>query len=382
MVRKVGHGENTGRVIRLSKPGFSPETINEIRAVLGSGNLVQGQKVRQFEQILESYLDARHVIAVSSGTAALHISLCALGIGEGDGVIVPAFTFPAVANVVELAGAVPVFVDISLSDFCLDCEKIEAAVTPATKAIIPVHQFGNPVNFEAIWAIAHNHSLEVIEDAACALGTIASRRRAGALGQLGCLSFHPRKIITTGEGGAVVTNDNDLANKLRLLRNHGLDQKDQRNDFPIPGFNFRLTEIQAVLGIDGLRQINATLEHYTDQAGIYNGILNADLFAPEKGYDDGHMPNYQTYFRVLKTAGIRNRVIGALRKAGIESNHGAYAIPGLSHYQHKYNLEPVSYAFATLAYQQGIALPIGPHLSEEDCQWIANTFNQIIQHEL
>ena len=190
-------------MIRLAKPEFSDETIRSVLSVIKSGDLVMGEYVSKVEQFLESYLNVENAVLVSSGTAALHLSLLSLGIGAGDEVIVPAFTFPATANMVEAVGAKPVFVDIALDDFCIDCEKIEASISSKTKAIIPVHAFGQPANMEAVLDIAKCHGLFVIEDAACALGAEFENVKVGAYGDLGCFSFHPRKAITTGEGGGL-----------------------------------------------------------------------------------------------------------------------------------------------------------------------------------
>ena len=173
-------------MIKLSKPYFSTDAILKVSEILASGNLVQGEYVLKFEESLKQYLGAGHVIVVSNGTAALHLSLIALGIGPGDEVIVPAFTFPATANVVELVGARPVFVDITTDDFCMDTRQIEQAVTPRTRAIMPVHEFGQSAKMDDIMDIARRHNLLVVEDAACALGTEFSGKKAGTFGVLGC----------------------------------------------------------------------------------------------------------------------------------------------------------------------------------------------------
>lgn len=211
-------------MIRLTRPYIPDEAIEKCIEVLRSGNLVQGLYAEKFEQAISDYLDVKHAMVVSSGTAALHLSLIALGIGPGDEVIVPAFSFPATANVVELVGAKPVFVDIKLDDFCIDASFIESVITNNTKAIIPVHEFGMPANMKPVLKLAEKYKLFIIEDAACALGAEYENRKAGAFGNLGCFSFHPRKAITTGEGGVVVTNDISLAEKIRAIRNHGIEK--------------------------------------------------------------------------------------------------------------------------------------------------------------
>ena len=209
-------------IIRLAKPNISSNAIDEIADVFKSGFLVQGKKVAEFEKNLANYFNVKNAICVSSGTAALHLSLIALNIKQGDEVIVPAFTFPATANVVELVGAKPVFVDINLNDFCIDISEIESKITEKTKAIIPVHEFGQVAKIHEIIEIAKKYNLKVVEDAACAFGAEYNYKKIGTFGDTGCFSFHPRKAITTGEGGVILTNNEYIVERLFALRNHGI----------------------------------------------------------------------------------------------------------------------------------------------------------------
>jgi len=199
--------------IPLMVPDIKPDDIKAVTDVLQTGMLIQGKQVALFEQDVARYLNVKHAIAISNGTATLHLALIAAGIGQGHEVIVPALSYVATANVVELVGATPVFVDIDLQTFNIDVSKIESAITPKTKAIIPVHEFGLLANMELLMPIAIKHNLIVIEDAACALAASVGCQFAGTFGTLGSFSFHPRKAITSGEGGMLITNDDALEKK-------------------------------------------------------------------------------------------------------------------------------------------------------------------------
>jgi perosamine synthetase len=213
---------STSDFIPLMVPDIQQQDIDAVVAVLQSGMIIQGTKVEELEKNIAKYLGVAHAIAVSSGTATLHLALVALGIGRGDEVIVPAFSYIATANVVELVGAKPVFVDID-SSFNIDINLIEQAISPATKAIIPVHEFGLACDIREICETAKKFNLKVIEDAACALGATQNEKFVGTFGNVGSFSFHPRKAITSGEGGMLVTNDDEIARKVRILRNHGIE---------------------------------------------------------------------------------------------------------------------------------------------------------------
>ncbi len=223
---------------------------------------LQGEKVREFEDLLSEYLGVRYCVVVNSGTSALYLALLSLGIGEDDWVITTSYSFVATANVIELIKAKPIFIDIDINDFNISIDILEKTLKDfdkknllkKVKAIIPVHLFGFPVN-PYIYDLAKRYGIWVLDDAAGALGTKINEIFIGNFADLTCFSFHPRKIITTGEGGCIVTNNPEIYNKLILLRNHGLVFEDNRVDLFLPGFNFRLTEFQAVLGIIQLKKI-------------------------------------------------------------------------------------------------------------------------------
>lgn len=244
--------------IPIARTSLTDEEINSVLEPLQTGWLVQGPKVKEFEEKWSAFTGAEHSIAVTSCTTAMHLSLAALGFGPGDEAIVPAFTWISTANVVEHLGGTVVFCDIDLDTFNIDPEQIESKITTRTKAILPVHLFGLAANMDAINAIAKQHKLWVVEDSACGFGSRYLDTHVGNLGDTGCFSFHPRKAITTGEGGMVTTNSDELALKIRMLRDHGAAMSDlQRHlgpkpyllaDHPEAGFNQRMTDIQAALG--------------------------------------------------------------------------------------------------------------------------------------
>jgi len=363
-------------MIKLAKPFIPEKAINAVVEVLKSGNLVQGKYVKQFEKKLEEYLNVENAVVVSSGTAALHLALMALEIGQGDEVIVPAFTFPATANVVELVGAKPVFVDITLDDFCIDTSKIEEVITKRTKVIMPVHEFGQAAKMDDILEISKKHNLKIIEDAACALGTEYDGKKAGTFGSAGCFSFHPRKAITTGEGGAIVTKDSVLAKKLRSLRNHGIDKVQNKIDFFYTGLNYRMTDFQAALGLYQLEIIDELINKRIEQAAMYDSLLSdTEWIKTPSIYSDRKMV-YQTYHVLLNNNIDRNKFIRYLQKEGIETNIGAQAVHLQSYYSLKYSESNHQLNNARNAFLNGFALPIGIHLIGGNIKHIASQLTQ------
>jgi len=359
------------KILRLAKPNISQDAINEVAEVLKSGFLVQGKKIVKFETELANYLNVKNAICVTSATSALHLSLLALDVKQGDEVIVPAFTFPTTANVVELVGAKPVFVDINLNGFCINTSKIEEKITKKTKAIIPVHEFGQAADIDKIIEIAKKHNLKVIEDAACALGAEFNNKKAGTFGDTGCFSFHPRKAITTGEGGVVVTNNKQIAEKIRALRNHGIVYKDEKIDFKYAGLNYRMTDFQAVLGIHQLKEIEEDIAHRLNLAYEYDKYLikTNRIKTPFHLLNTKHV--YQTYHIILDKKIDRDILIKSLKEKGVETNLGAQALNCLTYYQQKYGFKDSDFPVATRSYKHGLALPIGRHITAENVRMIS-----------
>lgn len=366
-------------MIKLSDPRLPEAAISRAVDVLRAGNLIQGKEVESFEDSIRQYIDVKHAVVVSSGTAALHLALLSLGIGPGDEVIVPAFSFAATANVVERVGATPVFVDISPDDFCIDTSQIEQAISIRTRCIMPVHEFGQPVEWEELRRISLKYSLPVIEDAACALGASYGGVKCGALGKIGCFSLHPRKAITTGEGGVLTTNDDVLATKLRRLRNHGIERSPERIDFVIAGLNYRLTEFQAAIGVCQMSLLEEYILKRQTLASVYDEILGNSKHLRIPSQFQIRRMVYQTYHVVLNEEEDRTRIISALRNRGIESSVGAQAIHALTYYQEKYSLPNSEYPNAYRAYTHGLALPMGHHLDSSDVVTVANSLLEVLE---
>ena len=246
--------------IKLASPHFNEDDIKDIVGVIKSGNLVQGKKVLELERKICEYIGVSECIAVTNGTSSLHLILESLNIGEGDEVIIPAFSYIATANAVEIVGAKPIFVDIDINSFNIKIDLIEENITNKTKAIMIVHEFGLCADMIEINEMCKKHNIFLIEDAACALGAKQNNMFSGSVGIAGSFSFHPRKAITSGEGGAIVTNDKELALKLRALRNHGIDsQNKSKLDFIHAGYNCRMTDIQAAMLIPQIGRIDNIL---------------------------------------------------------------------------------------------------------------------------
>lgn len=325
-------------MIKLSVPSIGDEECSAVERVLRSGQLVHGEECEMFERELAEYLACQDVIVVSSGTAALHLALVALGIGLGDAVIVPDFTFPATINVVELVGARPILVDVDENNYNILVGEIRRVLEEwqgpeRIKAIMPVHEFGCPAEMTAIMQIAKEFGLLVIEDAACGLGAEHNKQKVGTFGDLGCFSFHPRKAITTGEGGAIATNDSKLADVLRIVRNHGIQRSKSNMDFILPGFNYRLTNFQAALGRVQLAKFNNWLLERNKIQKIYREAFK-DLPIVLPAEVTGHA--WQTFMIILPERYNRTEIISMFRGNGIETNLGAQGLHCQSYYKERY----------------------------------------------
>ena len=369
----------TDRLIKLAHPTIPESAIERAVAVLRSGALVQGRCVQELEAELCKYIGVSFAVVVSSGTAALHLALLASDIGPGDEVIVPAFTFPATANAVVLTGAIPVAVDISLDDFNIDPLNLEVAVTSRTRAILPVHEFGLPADMVVLTDIAKKRNLTVIEDAACALGAEIDGRRVGSTGNLTCFSFHPRKAITSGEGGVVVTNDFAAAERLRSLRNHGITTQDGRMDIAEAAPNYRMTDFQAALAIEQLATLDTQIEYREKVSQSYDRLMrnNPDISPPQ--HIPGRRHVYQTYHVLVNELVDRDALIAAMRARGVEVNFGAWALNLLTLYRNRFDFHPDAYPNAVRAFNSGLALPIGAHLSLGDTEMVVRTLTECLE---
>ena len=373
--------------IPISRTDLSETEINSVLEPLGTGWLVQGPKVREFEEKWSAFTEARNSIAVTSCTSALHLSLAALGFGSGDEAIVPAFTWISTANVIEHLGGKVVFCDIDLKSFNLDLDQIESKISPNTKAILPVHLFGLPVNMEPVLALAKKHDLWVVEDAACGFGSRFKEKHVGTFGHTGCFSFHPRKAITTGEGGMITTDDDLLAEKLRRLRDHGAAMTDlQRHlgprpyllaDHPEAGYNHRMTDLQGALGAAQMYRAGDIVAKRQSLARKYDQAFESLgwLRTPLVHHDQEH--GYQSYpclfmpleierGNITETNHLRNQWMDHLQKNGISTRPATHAVHLLNFYQEKYQLKPEDFPNAYAADQCSISLPLFHGLTEEE----------------
>jgi dTDP-4-amino-4,6-dideoxygalactose transaminase len=341
-------------VIKLIKPRLSQSEIQAVIQVLESGMLVSGPVVREFELNLAQYVGARHVICVSSGTAALHLALLAAGIKQQDEVLVSSYTFPATANVVENMGAVPIFIDCKPGGVNLDIQDLERHIGPQTKAIMAVHAFGFPADMDSINKLAAKYKLTVIEDAACALGSKYKSRFCGTLGDIGAFSFHPRKLLTTGEGGAVVVRDEIAAGLVMSLRNHGYDDGDYR----YPGFNYRMTDFQAALGLSQLSTYADFIEERKRLAHQLSLLLGRFHWLEVIEAEPGTDPNNQTFLIRLAENIDRKSFIDYLATRNIEATIGTYCVPLTHYYRVRYGYRPEEFPRSFEAYNRLVSLPL------------------------
>jgi len=355
-------------VIRLTVPEIGDEDVQAVVDTLRSGYLVQGPRVAEFEARLAAYTGARHAVAVTNCTAALHLALSALGVERGDQVVTSTYSWPATANVIALIGAEPVFVDIDPRTFNMvpNSAARALAASPRAKALLPVHAFGQLADMPALVEIAAAAGVPVLEDAACALGATIDGVQAGRFGDAGCFSFHPRKAVTTGEGGAVVTESDAIARRIRTLRNHGQDPLALSADFVEPGHNVRLTEMQGALGVTQLAKFDRILAARRAGAAHYDRLFaGTAVLPPAAPQPDAH--TYQSYVVLLprEVAPHRAALIAGLREAGIESTIGTYRMPLIRYFRDQGYREgdfPVTDDIAACA----LTLPLHARLSLEE----------------
>jgi perosamine synthetase len=362
-------------------PDLEDAEIEAAASVLRNGYLVQGERVREFEAALASTLGVSHVVAVSSGTAALYLAMKVLGIRHGDAVAVPAYTWPATANVVALVGAEPVFVDIDMGSLGMNVRALEATLARDSriKAVMPVHPFGRMVEMEALTKTARDAEALIVEDAACALGASLTGRAAGAWGVMGCLSFHPRKVVTTGEGGAIATEDGSIARELRMLRNHGLDPDVKQPEFAIAGYNLRLTEFQAALGTGQVRRLDGILAHRRSLAATYDSCFQGTDIVPLSPLEPASH-TYQSYVVLLPDCSSRDRdrVIASMRARGIETTIGTYHVPMISYYRKRYGYVPGDFPVTDDASRRALTLPLHRDLDRETARHIGITLLEVV----
>jgi len=323
-------------MIRLVKPYISFEEVEaEFREIFESGWFTRGKHVAAFADGIRRYTGARHACLTTSATTALWMCLRLLEIGPGDEVIVSDFSFPATANVVEDVGATPVFADVSMDTFNMLSEELERKITPRTRAVIFVDALGNPSGIHTILKICRQHGIPLVEDAACAIGSSENGVRCGNISDLTCFSFHPRKLLTTGEGGAITTNRDDWAKKLEIKLAHGAVLENGKFDFVDYGYNFRLPELQAVMGIKQLAKLDAIVRDRNLIRDAYDQALEPLGFRGQRT-TEGVVHNVQSLVFRVPVRGDRDELIAKLKDKGIETTLGTYCLSGTSCYRGKY----------------------------------------------
>lgn len=374
--------------IPLTSPFFGHEELDMVKKCLDSKWVTQGPFVAEFEKRMSARHKVEYALATTSCTAALHLATLALGLGLGDEVVVPAYTWVTSANAVEYVGAKAVFADIDLNTFNLNPAALEAAITPRTKAIVAVHLFGLPAPMDEINTIARRHNLYVIEDAACATGSAYNGLPVGGLGTIGCFSFHPRKIITTGEGGMLTTNHKEFSDLAASFRNHGCEA------LPSPGpgkmarpydmshvvrigYNLRLSDIQGAIGVAQMDRLEGLLAERRSWAARYNAAFadSEDFilpFVPDKCFH-----TYQSYVVRLRDGGKkrRDRVMDELAEKGIWTRPGTHAVHRLDVYRERYGLRAEQFPMACQGEDETITLPIFPGMTDDNFDYIMSNLH-------
>lgn len=376
------------RNIPISLPSTGQEEWEAVKKPIMSGWLTSGPKVREFEEMFAEKHKVKYALAVTSATTALHLALVALDIGPGDEVIVPAFTWVSTANVVLHQGAEVVFCDVDPKTFNIDPVQLSEKITSKTKAIMAVHLFGLCADMDAIRLVAPG--IPIIEDGACAAGASYKGQPAGGLGIMGCFSFHPRKSVTTGEGGMITTNDDRLAEKLSIFRNHGASvSEEQRHhgaqpyilpDFDVCGYNYRMTDLQGAIGIVQLAKLDQFIAERKGWANYYREQL-ADLeWFSLPQFSDDYTHGWQSYVTMVdesKSPMSRNEIMQKLQDMGISTRPGTHAVHMLGFYSKKYGLQPTDFPGAQASNDFSMAIPLHNRMTLEDFEYVVESLKSL-----
>ena len=377
------------RRVAISAPATGEEEWQACREPLLSGWLTQGPKVAAFEKAFAERHQVAHAIAVTSCTTALHLALAAVGVGPGDEVIVPAFTWVATANAVLYCGATPVLADVDRITYNIDVDSVARKVTPRTRALIAVHLFGRCADVDALRAVLPA-GVALVEDAACAAGAAWQGRPVGTLGTVAAFSFHPRKSVTTGEGGMVTTNDTQLARRVDQMRNHGATvSEEQRHSGPRPyllpefdilGYNYRMTDLQGAVGLVQLRKLDTFIDERARWAAWYRDALDGIpwLRLPDEPRGIRHgWQAFVTYVDPQRAPASRNDIMQRLEEQGIATRPGTHAVHMLAYYRERFVLSAADFPGARDCAEQTMAIPLHNRMSAEDYEYVAACLRQI-----
>jgi perosamine synthetase len=369
----ISSADKSRLAIPMVKPIIESDEIEAVNVVLKSGNLVQDKIVREFEEAFAAFIGTEYAVAVSSGTAALHVALLAYGVGKGDEVITSAFSFISTANCILFTGGKPVFADIDMATFNVTADSISEKITPRTKVIMPVHLYGQCCDMKPIMRLAERYGIPVIEDSCQAHGAEFGGKKAGSFGT-GCFSFYPTKNMTTGEGGMITTNDKTIAEKARLIRSHG--QK-ERYFHETLGFNFRMTDIAAAIGIHQLSKLEKLNRKRIDNAGhLTEGLNNIKGLLPPFTHPGAKHVFHQYTVRVTGEYGIsRDKLMARLASRGIASQI-YYLLPIYRQplYQ-KLGYDDNLIGVETIA-AEVLSLPVHPSLTRKELEYIIHTLEE------
>ena len=383
--------------IPITRPFFDERDRAALLEPLETGWVVQGPFVHRFEQKFAAFTGARFAAATSSCTAALHLAVAALGLEKGQEVIVPAFTWVSTANVVEYMGATPVFCDIDLATFNMDPNRLAALISSRTVGIIPVHLFCLCADMDPILAIARRHGLWVVEDAACGFGARYQGRHAGTLAEIGCFSFHPRKSITTGEGGMITTDRKDLDGEVRSLADHGASRSDFARhhgkagfllaEYRRVGYNYRMTDLQGALGCAQMEHAEWILRERAARALLYADLLQDVQWLRPPVVADGYVHGYQAYVclfqpdeprleNLTRLLERRNCLMMSLEGKGIATRQGTHAPVMLDYYVEKYRLRPEQFPNACVADKLSLTLPLYVQMTSAEQELVVRTLEK------
>ncbi|MDR1917250.1 MAG: DegT/DnrJ/EryC1/StrS aminotransferase family protein [Synergistaceae bacterium] len=385
--------------VPITRPWFDEAEKKNIVKPLETGWVVQGPYVAEFERKMAAFVGADYALATSNCTTALHVALLALGIGKGDKVILPSFTFIASANVIEYVGAVPLFCDIDLHTYSIDVKMarrlLEADSKGEIKAIMPVNLFGLCADLPGIMALAGEFGVKVIEDSACGLGGFVQGKHSGTFGHAGCFSFHPRKAITTGEGGMVVTDDPEIARRVNSLRDHGGSKTDRERhlskgafalpDYDVLGFNYRMTDLQGAIGSSQMDKLPEILAERGKIAHYYDGDLSETGFLIPPVIPKGYVSGYQAYValftgghdiddltveKIDEISDERNKFMASLEESGVSVRQGTHAVHVQGYYRDKYHIKKDSFIKSYAAEGLTVALPLFCGMSAEEYDYV------------